>query len=170
MAKKKPSYYELLQHPKWQEKRLVIMNRAGFKCEWCLVEDRKLNVHHTYYEKDAKPWEYPDGSLLCLCDPCHRSAHEISDHSKRLISSIAARHGTELGLHRLTGYMEAMSVDQGLQREPRAAWIDVLPGEEQGVADYFQLTWEEVYQSVEDGGVDAWELRKLAKEKNRSDG
>jgi hypothetical protein len=37
---------------------------------------RNLNVHHTYYQSGKKPWEYPDESLITLCNPCHRKTHE----------------------------------------------------------------------------------------------
>lgn len=67
----KPSYYELLRHPEWQKKRLKIMEAAGFECADCGDGDTTLNVHHKYYEKGAKPWEYPDDALICLCEPCH---------------------------------------------------------------------------------------------------
>ena len=73
MAKKKSTYWELLQHPEWQKKRLHILEAAGFKCSWCDDGQKTLHVHHTYYEKGLKPWEYPDESLHCLCEDCHAS-------------------------------------------------------------------------------------------------
>lgn len=77
MSETKPSYYELLKHPKWQEKRLRIMERAGFKCEECSDAETTLNVHHGYYRKSAMPWEYEDETLHCLCEPCHEKAEEL---------------------------------------------------------------------------------------------
>jgi hypothetical protein len=70
MARQK-SYYELLRHPNWQRKRLEIMEREQFACQRCESTTKTLNVHHTYYEKGCKPWEYPDESLMCLCEDCH---------------------------------------------------------------------------------------------------
>jgi len=32
----KHSYYELLKHPKWQKKRLEILQRANFECVKCV--------------------------------------------------------------------------------------------------------------------------------------
>jgi len=29
------TYYGLLKHPKWQKKRLEVMENAGFECEDC---------------------------------------------------------------------------------------------------------------------------------------
>lgn len=74
---KRQSYWELLRDPRWQQKRLRIMERAKFQCEECTDKSTTLNVHHTYYEKGLAPWEYPDASLHCLCEPCHKKAEEL---------------------------------------------------------------------------------------------
>lgn len=65
------SYYEKLRDPRWQKKRLEIMERDGFTCRDCGSATNTLNVHHAYYEKGFDPWEYPDGSLKTLCELCH---------------------------------------------------------------------------------------------------
>lgn len=70
------SYSDLLRNPRWQRKRLEVMQRADFKCERCGDGTVTLNVHHTYYERGRKPWEYPNESLECLCEPCHEKEHE----------------------------------------------------------------------------------------------
>jgi hypothetical protein len=75
----KPSYYELLRHPEWQKKRLKIMERDGFCCCDCGATDRTLNVHHSYYLKGHKPWEYEDDALRTLCEDCHLTRHELVD-------------------------------------------------------------------------------------------
>lgn len=41
----KTSYYEQLKDPRWQKKRLEIMNRANFKCEECGDSENMLSVH-----------------------------------------------------------------------------------------------------------------------------
>lgn len=73
----KPTYYELLRMPQWQKKRLEIMQRENFSCERCFCTDRMLHVHHSYYEKGLKPWEYPDSSLHCLCENCHKETQDV---------------------------------------------------------------------------------------------
>lgn len=67
----KPTYYELLQSPHWQRKRLEIMGRDKFKCRDCGADDKPLHVHHVYYEKGRMPWEYDDHLLITVCDECH---------------------------------------------------------------------------------------------------
>jgi hypothetical protein len=68
-------YTKLLKSPKWQKKRLEIMQRDDFKCVWCGSEDTQLHVHHLYYEKYRKPWEYEDEAYVTICDLCHENEH-----------------------------------------------------------------------------------------------
>jgi len=35
-----------------------------------------LHVHHTYYQINLKPWEYPNESLQTLCWVCHENLHK----------------------------------------------------------------------------------------------
>lgn len=35
-----------------------------------------LNIHHTYYIRGHKPWEYEDDALVTLCENCHKKRHE----------------------------------------------------------------------------------------------
>lgn len=42
--------------------------------KWIFAKD--LNVHHTYYQIDKLPWEYPNDSLQTLCRSCHEKVHE----------------------------------------------------------------------------------------------
>ena len=83
------SYYELLKHPNWQRKRLEIMQRAEFACEYCGATGETLNVHHAYYEKDLRPWEYPDSSLHCLCEKCHCKFQALYTELKRQLGRIS---------------------------------------------------------------------------------
>lgn len=57
--------------PRWQRKRLQIMERAQFTCECCGATTTTLNVHHRIYFKDRAPWNYQDSYLSCLCEDCH---------------------------------------------------------------------------------------------------
>lgn len=70
-------YEELLKDPRWQRKRLEIMQRDNFTCQKCGCNDKPLNVHHLYYNKNKKPWEYDNSSLITLCEDCHREKHNI---------------------------------------------------------------------------------------------
>lgn len=61
--------------PRWQKKRLEIMQRDGFKCVHCWGAENTLHVHHAYYVKGRKCWDYPDFALQTTCDDCHKETH-----------------------------------------------------------------------------------------------
>jgi hypothetical protein len=65
------NYSELLRDPRWQKKRLEIMQRDEFSCQNCGDGESILNVHHKYYVSGKKPWEYDNVSLITLCEDCH---------------------------------------------------------------------------------------------------
>lgn len=64
-------YIEKLKDPLWQKKRLKIMEMANWKCEQCGNNEKSLQIHHGYYEKNYDPWDYDDHTLHCLCEDCH---------------------------------------------------------------------------------------------------
>lgn len=73
------TYSEKLKDPRWQKKRLEVMERDGWACRDCGSNQETLNVHHCYYLSNTEPWDYPDNSLRTLCDSCHKTRHEIAD-------------------------------------------------------------------------------------------
>lgn len=86
MAKPKSTYSELLRDPKWQEMRLRIMERDGFRCVNCRRKEITLNVHHGCYHRGYKPWEYDPDTLWTLCEDCHS---KISDRMEAINECIA---------------------------------------------------------------------------------
>lgn len=66
-------YERALKDPRWQKRRLEILNLADFACEDCHARDKTLEVHHEYYIKAFRlqPWRYPDDLLIALCETCH---------------------------------------------------------------------------------------------------
>lgn len=72
----KSAYQQKLLDPRWQRKRLEILNRASFKCEMCGSDSDTLHVHHGYYERGLDPWEYESDTLHCLCAGCHDMAQD----------------------------------------------------------------------------------------------
>lgn len=79
MKKKKETYAEMLKDPRWQKKRLEIMQRDNFTCQHCGCKTNTLHVHHMNYRKTHKPWEYEDCELITLCDKCHDYEHDESE-------------------------------------------------------------------------------------------
>ncbi len=76
MKKTANTYSEKLRDPRWQKKRLEIMERDCWECCICSSSDKTLSVHHGYYEKGLEPWEYDSKSLWTLCNECHKRTQE----------------------------------------------------------------------------------------------
>lgn len=72
-------FFAKYKDPRWQKKRLEVMQHAGFRCESCESEEKTLNVHHKSYKKNHNPWEYDKWELECLCEDCHAEKHKIKD-------------------------------------------------------------------------------------------
>jgi len=67
----KQEYYKLLKDPRWQKKRLEVMERDEFTCQLCGQTERTLHIHHLKYFKNRNPWEIDNKFLLTLCELCH---------------------------------------------------------------------------------------------------
>jgi 5-methylcytosine-specific restriction endonuclease McrA len=74
--KRNEKYKLLLQSDDWKKKRMVILNRDGFKCTTCNCK-RNLQVHHKIYIQGKNPWEYKDHCLITLCKDCHEKHHGV---------------------------------------------------------------------------------------------
>ena len=64
------SYAEKLRDPRWQKRRLGVLERAGWKCQNCGNREMELQVHHLVY--GGEPWDASDDTLECLCRECHQ--------------------------------------------------------------------------------------------------
>lgn len=81
----KSEYAEKLKSPKWQRRRLEIMERDNFTCQICGNKDATLNVHHLYYNDE--PWDAEDDCLITLCEECHEHEHDAG-HLQRAIQDL----------------------------------------------------------------------------------
>jgi len=66
----KSEYQKKLLDPRWQKKRLVVLERDGWRCQICGDDESTLHVHHKYYG-NGEPWEIADEALVALCADCH---------------------------------------------------------------------------------------------------
>lgn len=66
------TYAEQLKSPKWQKKRLEILERDSFTCTSCGDKEKQLHVHHGAYLSGMKVWDYDDSMLHTLCSDCHQ--------------------------------------------------------------------------------------------------
>jgi len=76
----KIDFFDQYKDPRWQKKRLEILERDNFKCRSCNDGESTLHVHHFIYTKDCKPWEYDNDNLITFCDTCHEAWHYLASH------------------------------------------------------------------------------------------
>lgn len=80
-------YSEKLRDPRWQKKRLEVMQRDGFACLACSDTTRTLNVHHKQYR--GNPWEAKMEMLETLCESCHERRTNLNNSFLELPSKVA---------------------------------------------------------------------------------
>jgi len=73
-------YSEKLKHPKWQRKRLEIMNRDNFTCQKCGDTETTLHVHHLEYNDFDEPWKISNKKLITLCEDCHGEVEGLKEY------------------------------------------------------------------------------------------
>lgn len=64
------TYKEKLRDPRWQKKRLEILDRDNFTCQLCGDKHTTLHVHHNSYSEN--PWDVENSELITYCADCHR--------------------------------------------------------------------------------------------------
>lgn len=147
------AFWDAYKRPEWQKKRLKIMERARFACEYCDDTETRLHVHHTYYEKGKLPWQYPDESLRCLCETCHKDEHNQRDRLKRLAGSLGSGR-----LEILIGYAMGLTLEY-----PEGRVIRPMSAEEcMGLEDCFGVSWMEIVDEIHRAGSisDTWLHRR----------
>lgn len=97
-------YWEKLKDPRWQKKRLEIMERDEFSCVDCDDDKSTLNVHHCYYKKGFEPWEYPDECYKTLCENCHNNRHDIRSDLDAVMSVLSLN-----DLFAILGYVKGLA-------------------------------------------------------------
>jgi hypothetical protein len=76
VAEERKTYSEKLKDPRWQKKRLEILQRDGWACRRCGDKETTLHVHHRRYLPKRDPWDYDPEYLATLCEVCHESEYE----------------------------------------------------------------------------------------------
>lgn len=85
------TYSEKLQDPRWQKKRLQVMNRDQWACVHCNQSENTLTVHHCRYS--GEPWDIDDQFLMTLCMDCHKTRQEAENDAKLMVAQISSLMG-----------------------------------------------------------------------------
>lgn len=109
------SYANKLKDPRWQRKRLEILQRDKWTCQRCGATKNTLHVHHRIYSPDKEPWEEDNSRLVTLCEWCHISedSEGWADSLKTMIHALKDRMWAGLA-HELAcaiGLMEPSTVN-----------------------------------------------------------
>jgi hypothetical protein len=83
------TYKEKLKSPKWQRKRLEILQRDEFKCKNCNSDEKTLQIHHLEYN-NCEPWEYENRYLITLCEDCHKKEEQLKPFTSNSIEYLTS--------------------------------------------------------------------------------
>lgn len=84
------TYQDKLKDPRWQRRRLEIMERDCWACEACGETGKTLHVHHYIYG-NGEPWQDAAQVLGTLCEDCHGREHERREASDAaLVKTLSA--------------------------------------------------------------------------------
>lgn len=86
-------YQRQLKDPKWQKKRLEILDRDEWTCQTCENTEATLTVHHKSYKYQdgafSDVWDYEGEDLITLCEKCHSEEEaSLSELQKTLYFGI----------------------------------------------------------------------------------
>lgn len=73
------AFFEKYKDPRWQKKRLEVLDSAEWVCQSCYGDSETLHVHHKKYFKNRDPWDYDLDQLMSLCETCHKEQHSDVD-------------------------------------------------------------------------------------------
>ena len=74
------TYSRKLSNPRWQKKRLKILERDKWTCKKCGDVETELHVHHLEYHKN--PWDTPNKDLITLCAHCHEFIEDLKNDTE----------------------------------------------------------------------------------------
>jgi hypothetical protein len=86
-------YAEKLKDPRWQKKRLEILQRDDFCCVACMDNEKMLVVHHLVYPVGLEPWDVKNEYLITLCEECHKSEYEFMPKAQQELVFAVKRSG-----------------------------------------------------------------------------
>lgn len=150
---RKEIYSKKLRDPRWQRKRLEIMERDSFTCQSCYDNESTLNVHHTYYEYGNDPWDYPEGSLITLCERCHEIETKDGKHYKDyLVRQLCTKGFLSGHMHAFANIIAASDFfGSGGGNDPRLAAFEYFMRSEEAQHTVHQMMLDEIREKVFQG-------------------
>lgn len=160
------TYREKLLDPRWQRKRLEILERDQWQCYDCGDDKSTLHVHHRYYVRGREPWDYPNDALVSLCETCHGN-----NESTREALAVSMARLDENAM--VLGYVNALQLTYSREEDP--SWTlsclsyEWAAGFADGIGHYSERTFspEDVIEAMR--GQKEWTVDDLLKRFSRKD-
>lgn len=117
------AYSEKLKDPRWQKKRLEILERDEWACQYCDDKESTLHVHHEKYTA-KEPWLEPNKNLTTVCHCCHQIVEKYKDGR------------TIYGLRKFNGEDEVVNIVIVYAHDGKREWVyfeEVYKNESRGI-------------------------------------
>jgi hypothetical protein len=121
------TYFEKLKDPRWQKKRLDVLERDGWRCRDCKTDSASLQVHHCKYVK-GDPWDTPDFNLMAVCESCHLQRQSLEREIKDFFADCFSNTDVK-GLQNTVGMIHRADASEGRERI-KLILIDTKTGNE----------------------------------------
>jgi hypothetical protein len=155
------TYSEKLKDPRWQRRRLEVLEAAGWKCSQCESTDQTLHVHHNFYRSRTEPWNYPDHALRVLCEGCHENAEF---QRRELAQCIEGLYDSEYGIsavEAVIGFIKATKMQDALAINPHHTELLRNHPQAWGFASYHRADQRDLIERLNNGEVTAEMLGDL---------
>jgi len=120
------TYHEKLKvkDPRWQKKRLEILERDEFCCQICGNNEQTLIVHHRYYLFKNEPWDYNNNCFVSLCEDCHNFERETrKDYEKQLLEVLKLNFFSDDLSSLVDGFYKIQMVHSGKVVASMLKWV-----------------------------------------------
>lgn len=149
------SYYEKLKDPRWQKKRLEVMELNNFECSECGDRKNTLNIHHPAYKKGADPWCYEADELMCVCEQCHKACHSENDVLTSLLFTLRTDVNRRDSVMFIAGFLAAFMHDSPFP-------LDVHGDEyAKGIAFFFKAKTKDVISLINNHSISSESIASL---------
>lgn len=144
-------YSEKLKDPRWQKKRLEILERDEWMCTKCFDSENTLVVHHLKYERGKDPWECDDKYLITLCQSCHDAEYETRPEYEQMILSLLREKGFMADdLYRIVQGLSAFEIRYTSQ--VTASFIEFILSDYEIKELNWKIFWEDLQKKVDKNG------------------
>jgi len=141
------TYAEKLKDPRWQKKRLEVLERDEWMCQKCFDNESTLYIHHKYYEKGRDPWDYPMEAFLTLCESCHEQEHGPRlEYEKELLNLLRKKGFMADDISRITKGFSQLEIRHA--SEVTASLVEFVLSDSFTVNKCWDIFWNDLHEKV----------------------